>query len=283
MVVDSGSFDGCGEMLSAEFSEVEFMQCPNNVGFGRANNLGCEHVRGEVLLLLNPDTELQAGAIQTLLGQLGALSLAGVVAPRLLNSDGSLQTSCVQALPTPLNQALDLAILRRRLPQWPIWGNYHAFTAQGSVGVEAVSGACMLLRTETFRRVGGFSPQFFMYGEDMDLCAKIRKAGLTVYHVPHAKVIHHGGGSTAGEFSRLSVVLMRQSVFLFILAHHGLLAAAAYRFVMAVSSVVRVLVLAPAGVFAPSSQIVSCRVLLKKWWAVLRWSTGLEFGIARHA
>ena len=210
VVVDGGSFDGCGEMLAAEFPEVDFVQSQKNVGFGRANNLGFGHVTGDVLLLLNPDTELSPGSVQSMLRDLRDVPAAGIVSPRLLNSDGSLQTSCVQALPTPLNQVLDLELLRRWFPRWRFWGNYEAFAARQPVEVEAVSGACMLLRVDTFRRVGGFSPQFFMYGEDMDLCAKTRKTGLQVYHAPTAEVVHHGGGSSVGEFSRLSVVWMRQ-------------------------------------------------------------------------
>ena len=67
VVVDGGSFDGCAEMLAAEFPEVEFVQSPENIGFGRSNNLGFERVTGEALLLLNPDTELQPGAVDALL------------------------------------------------------------------------------------------------------------------------------------------------------------------------------------------------------------------------
>ena len=193
VVVDGASFDGCGEMLAKEFPQVHFVQSPKNVGFGGCNNLGFEKAAGEFVLLLNPDTELKGPAAAVLLHQLRATPGVGMVGARLLNSDGSLQTSCVQSLPTPLNQALDLEFLRKRFPNSRLWG-ISALWQSSPAEVEAISGACMLLRCETFRRVGGFGSQYFMYGEDMDLCAKVRNAGLKIYYEPRAEVIHHGGG-----------------------------------------------------------------------------------------
>ena len=276
VVVDGGSFDGCGEMLAAEFPKVEFVQSAENIGFGRSNNLGFERVKGDMLLLLNPDTELRSGAPKELLAQLAKLPHAGVVGPRLFNSDGSIQTDCVQSLPTPLNQVLDLGLLRRMFPDSRLWGNQGAFTAACAVEVEAISGACMLMASETFRRVAGFSAQYFMYGEDMDLCAKVRKADLKVYHVPTAEVVHHGGGSSTGQFSNFSAVFMRHSIFLFIRSHQGNLAALTYRLLMAVSAVLRLSLLAPLCAFDRKGKSNAPVCAFKKWVAVLRWSAGLE-------
>ena len=283
VVVDGGSFDGCVEMLAVEFPEVEFVQSPDNIGFGRSNNLGFHRVTGEVLLLLNPDTELKPGALRSLLVQLAELPQAGLLGPRLLNANGTLQTSCVQALPTPLNQFLDLDFLRRRFPQWALWGNREAFAARQPVPVEAVSGACMLLHADTFRQLGGFASHFFMYGEDLDLCARVRAAGRKVYHVPGAEVIHHGGGSSGGTFSKFSTVLMRQSVFLFIRSHQGRIAACAYRLLMALSAGLRVLLLAPACCLVGGRSSGSRFPALRKWFSVLRWSVGGERWVRKYA
>ncbi len=276
IVVDSASFDGCGEMLAAEFPEVEFIQCSENLGFGGANNLGFQRARGEYLLLLNPDTELCPNAVTRLIEALRSVPRAGVAAPRLLNSDGSLQTSCVQALPTPWNQAADCDLARQLFPRLKLWGTWEAFRSRDPVEVEAASGACLLMRADTFRKVGGFSPEYFMYGEDMDLCARVRQNGLKVCHVPAAVVVHHGGGSSNQGFSRLSVVCLRDSVHRFIRTHQGPIAAAFYRGLMAVTAAVRLAVCAPVWLCSRRASRPVGSHTLRKWAAILRWSIGLE-------
>lgn len=276
IVVDSASYDGCGAMLAGEFPEVEFIQCPENLGFGRSNNLGFQRVRGEYLLLLNPDTELHPGAVAEMLKVLRTVSGAGIAAPRLLNSDGSLQTSCVQALPTPWNQAVDCDLARQLLPRAKLWGTWEAFHSQDPVPIQAASGACMLMRTEMFRQVGKFTPEYFMYAEDMDLCAKVRRSGLVVCHVPGAVVVHHGGGSSNEGFSRLSAVCLRDSIYRYIRTHQGRDAAALYRVLMAVTAAVRLAVLGPVWLCSrkPLKSLGGHR--LRKWFTILRWSAGVD-------
>ena len=281
IVVDGASFDGCGDMISAQFPSVEFIQNSRNSGFGSSNNLGFHEVRNEMVLFLNPDTELRPGAVSQLISELHNLPEAGVLGARLVNSDASLQESCVQNLPNPWNQFLDSALLRTIWPNARLWGTKDAFASSVPVEVEAVSGACMLMHAETFRRVGGFSPQYFMYGEDMDLCAKVRRLGLKIYHVPGAKVVHHGAGCSQ-QLSGSAAVLMRTSVHQFIREHQGTFAASTYRVLMAVSSVSRLVLLAPACVLSRSAKRALRLRSLKKWMGVLQWSVGFEApGVAR--
>lgn len=274
IVVDGGSFDGCGAMIAAEFPGVDFVQSPQNVGFGRANNLGFGRVTGEALLLLNPDTEVPAGALPTLLAELERRPDAGILGPKLLNTDGSLQTSCVRALPTPLNRALDSDLFRRLLPDSRLWGVGEAFRATGPVEVEAVSGACMLLRSEVFRRVGGFSPEFFMYGEDMDLCAKVRRLGLRNVYVPTASVTHHGSGSSNTQVSQFATVMMRIAGDTYMRLNHGPLAAWRYRALQVVSALVRLGLALPAAGLLRGPRRAAARNAAHKWWCVLRWAVG---------
>src|SRR5664280_1246315 len=111
IVVDGGSFDGCAEMLAQDFPWVIFIQSETNVGFARANNSAVSRARGRCLLFLNPDTEFLEDSISILMSRLEALPNAGAVGCQLLNSDGSLQTNCVQAFPTIWNQVLDSRFL----------------------------------------------------------------------------------------------------------------------------------------------------------------------------
>ncbi len=277
IVVDNASFDGCAEMLAAEFPEVEFVQSEENLGFGQANNLGFQRARGECLLLLNPDTELRAGAVTELVETLKSVPDTGIAGPRLLNSDGSIQTCCVRALPTPLNRALDAELLRRLFPSARLWGSYDAFRARGPTEVECLSGACMLLKTAVFRQVGGFSPEFFMYGEDVDLCFKVRQLGLKLYFAPNANVVHHGGKSTANQYRKFPVVVMQEADLRVIRKWRGPRAAACYRLLQGLSALTRLPLLVCWTLARPRRgwwQAGGASVL--KWWAVLRWSAGLE-------
>jgi GT2 family glycosyltransferase len=277
VVVDAGSFDGCDEMLAQKFPSTIFVQSPENIGFARANNLGVRHSRGRYLLLLNPDTELMENSIRILRDQFRSLPNAGVIGCRLLNSDQTLQKSCVQAFPTVLNQLLDAEFLRARFPNSRLWG----ITAlnsprRGPAEVEAISGACIFVSREVFDQVGGFSQNYFMYGEDLDLCFKINQAGYRVYHTGETNIIHHGRGSSRQDSQDRSDVIMRESVYRFLRLNRGIASAGGYRVAMACAALIRialtVLLLAFERSLARS---------LRKWWSILRWSLGLQSDMLR--
>ena len=277
IVVDGASFDGCGEMLAAEFPYVRFFQSQENIGFGQCNNLGFSHATGEVVMFLNPDTEVQPGSVQRMLAELQSRPQAGLIAPRLLNTDRSLQTSCVQAFPTPLNQALDSDLLRAVFPHSRLWGTGQAFTGREPVVVEAVSGACMLLPAEIYRRLGGFSSHYFMYGEDMDLSYRLHYAGLEVIHVPNAEVVHHGSGSSSQQVTHFSTVLIRSTNFIYMKVNHGAVTARCYWLLQIVSAIIRLLVAAPFAALLPPCRLraVARRTTLK-WWYILQWALGID-------
>lgn len=271
VVVDGGSFDGCGEMVAGEFPEVEFVQSPENIGFGRSNNLGFRRVSGDALLLLNPDTELRPGAVAILLETLRLFPAAGIVGARLLNSDGSLQLSSVHPLPTVWNVPLDLQVIRRR---W--WRLKRAALDNGAVEVEAVSGACMMMHTEKFREVGGFDPRYFMYAEDMDLCFRIRRSGLKIYHDSRSMILHHGGGCSSCQTDKFTTVVMREALWVYLCSNHGNLKARIYKLLMASSAAIRLLLLVSFRPFVPSGRRAAVQASIWKWWVILRWSVGFE-------
>jgi GT2 family glycosyltransferase len=275
IVIDSASHDDCGEMLARDFPGVIFIQSPENVGFAKANNVAARRAGGRALLLLNPDTELREDSLRILVDRLQSTPGAGGVGCRLVSGDGSLQTSCVQAFPTVLNQVLDSEFLRRNFPGWSIWGTAPLRSAQPAQA-EAVSGACILVKREAFDRVGGFSEDYFMYGEDLDLCFKIRQAGYRVYHIPETTIVHFGGGSTRHSAGTFSNVMMRESVYRFLRHNRGKASAASYRAAMAAASVVRMLLILP--LLAASGRRGNRPRLgsFQKWLAIFRWSLGLQ-------
>jgi GT2 family glycosyltransferase len=277
IVVDGGSFDGCGEMLAREFSSVIFIQSEKNIGFSRANNLGARRASGRCLLFLNPDTEFFEDSIRVLMEQLRTLPQAGVVGCKLLNSDRSLQTSCVQAFPTVCNQVLNSDFLRRKFPKWKMWGIAALFANPPRPAVvQVISGACILTRRDIFDAVGGFTEQYFMYGEDADLCFKVARAGHLVYYAPQTSIVHHGGGSSRQAQNNFSNVMMRESIHCFLKLNHGKPTAATYRVAMSVLSVVRlplILVLLP---ISRGKLVRHGTGSLRKWFSILRWGLGLE-------
>lgn len=283
IVVDGASFDGCDQMIAAEFPAVSFVQSPENVGFGRCNNLGAEQATGDYLLFLNPDTEVTSGAVEALIEILVQDPRTGLVGAKLLNTDGSLQTSCVQALPTPLNQALDSDFLRRLFPSSKLWGNSAAFASPKPIQVAAVSGACMLIHRDTFASAAGFCPDYFMYAEDMHLCWELSKLGKSVVYHPAAAIMHHGGGASAGEFSRLSCLEMRRALHHFISCRQGSGAGLTYRALIAISAVVRLLALSAAYSFQTGGHRSHIKVALSRWWTNLRWAIRLPRPVTRSS
>jgi GT2 family glycosyltransferase len=276
IVVDNASYDGCKDIVAGEFPLAKFVQSDQNIGFARANNLGAQFAQGSVLLFLNPDTEIQNKAIERLYTYFLRLPDPGVVGCKLVNSDGSLQTSCVQSLPTILNQILDAEVLRRLFPKAGLWGTAAFFKDGAAVEVEAVSGACMMIRREVFELVGGFSSDYFMYGEDLDLCFKVRRAGFRNYHVGVAEVVHHGGKSSQQTRSNFSTVMMRESVSRFLRKSRGAFYSGCYRSALTAAAVIRLvllIILFPA--WAAQGRSYGWSASFRKWIAILRWGIGL--------
>jgi hypothetical protein len=197
-VVDNASTDGTVEMLRLEFPAVHLISNAGNVGFAAANNQGLEQARGTTLLLLNPDTEMQAGSLYTLHKWLAMHPEVGAAGPRLLNRDGSLQRSAYH-FPTPgilLLEQLSAAALVRHLPG--INRRYlGAWAHDEPRRVDWLVGACLLLRREALASTGLLDPTFFMYGEEIDLFKRLADRGWQTWLVPEAKVVHYGGASSA--------------------------------------------------------------------------------------
>jgi len=279
IVIDNGSYDGSEELVRHDFPQVVFVQGLENLGFARANNAAADRATGRNFLFLNPDTEVIGAAIERMVRFLDERPEAGAVGCKLLNSDGSLQTSCVQAFPTIANQVLDAEVLRWTFPRLRLWGT-HAFLQERvePAQVEALSGACILVERGAFLEVGRFTEAYFMYAEDMDLCFKLQEAGRCNYYLGDASVIHHGGQSSgASQESQFGNVLMRESIAEFLRLRRGPRYARAYRVALALSALVRIAAFWLARVVSLGSYkpgVVSRG--LRKWSRVLRWTVGAE-------
>ncbi|MDD5580547.1 MAG: glycosyltransferase family 2 protein [Methylobacter sp.] len=269
IVIDSASFDGCEEMLREHYPEVVFIQCQENVGFAHANNIAFEKSCGSKVLFLNPDTEIDGSAINTIYNYLQKLPKAGAIGCKLLNTDRTIQTSCIQSFPTILNQILDSEFLRKRMPSSSLWGMAPLFNNKTEPAlVDVISGACIMMERKVFEKIGKFSEEYFMYTEDIDLCYKAKQARYINYYVPEARIIHHGGGSSQEAKSNFAVVMMRESMYKFLMKTKGLGYAWGYRISILFTALVRLVALWISNLVTKRQNVYS----INKWQAVLQWS-----------
>lgn len=195
IVVDNNSGDGSVEMVRDEFPEVRLIANRDNPGFGRANNQGLPWCTGRYVVLLNPDTVLLDGAIGTMVRRMDTCPDVAAMGCRLLNADRSLQRWTGGAFPRALNLANHYLFLDQLLPRaWRPMPLYLDHDARQEIDVDWVSGAFMILRDSM---LGGqlFNPAFFMYGEDMELCHRLKLAGHRIVYSPAASIIHYQGAS----------------------------------------------------------------------------------------
>jgi GT2 family glycosyltransferase len=213
IVVDNASTDGSLEMVHEQFPLVRLMANPDNLGFSRANNEALAVGRGRYLLLLNSDAVLTPGALQVLLALAEAQPRAGIVGARLLNPDGSFQASHTP-FPTLWQEFLILSGLGRL-----VYGRWYPSRGpeadKGPQRVDYVEGACLLVRREAVREVGGLDDGYFMYAEEVDWCYTMRRVDWEVWYHPEAVVVHHGGASSRGRRTRREADLYRSRVRFF--------------------------------------------------------------------
>lgn len=198
IVVDNASHDGTVELLQPLFPWVEFIPLGENIGFGRANNIGIERARGRYTLLLNPDTIVAENTIEEMLRYMDAHPEVGICGCKLLNADGTFQEQCRRGFPTPWAAFSKLFGLQALFPRSPLFARYNQSfrDPDETYYVDAVMGAFMFCRTEQLRAIGGFDPDYFMYGEDLDLCYRMAKAGYRTAYVPTTSIVHFKGEST---------------------------------------------------------------------------------------
>jgi N-acetylglucosaminyl-diphospho-decaprenol L-rhamnosyltransferase len=214
-VVDNASRDGSAEMVRAEFPSVHLIAAPRNGGYAYANNLALRQlleardgrpetgdedapspVSGllplDYVLLLNPDTVVPPGALDALADFMAAHPAVGVCGPKLLLADGSLDMACRRSFPTPEVAFYRMVGLSKLFPHSPRFGRYNMSFLDPDVQteVDAVVGACMLVRAEVVREVGLLDEAYFMYGEDLDWAYRIKQYGWQVMYVPSV-VVHH--------------------------------------------------------------------------------------------
>ncbi|MEO5952646.1 MAG: glycosyltransferase family 2 protein [Chloroflexia bacterium] len=221
IVVDNASHDGSAQ--AATQFPVILRTNKENLGYGRANNAGLQISQGRHLMILNPDTLPHAGSLQPLVDFADARPEAGIISPRLLNPDGSVQAAAF-SFPTLVMSILDLFPLpnfipgrfRRKLLNSRINGRYHDEpTRTHPYRIEHPLGAAFLLRREAYEQCGGFDESIFMYSEEIDLALRYEDSGWECWQVPQSHIVHLGGQSTRQMPDTMFIELWRSRLHIY--------------------------------------------------------------------
>lgn len=197
IVVDNASSDGSADAIAMEFPGVRLIRSPENLGFAQGNNVAAEHAVGEYLLLLNPDTVVLDRAIDRLLAFARGRPAAGIWGGRTVYADGSLNpASCWgrQTLWSTFCMACGLSSLFRD-SRWFNTEGYGGWDRSTVRTVDIVSGCFFMIRRDFWQQLGGFHRQYFMYGEEADLCLRAKSRGSRPVVTPEAVIVHYGGAS----------------------------------------------------------------------------------------
>jgi len=197
IVVDNASNDGSIEMLKKSYPAMVVIDNEHNLGFAKACNQGARLAEGENILFLNPDCILEEGAVQKLLEAVHGAADVGMVGGLLTNPDGSEQGGGRREVPTPwrsLVRVTGLSVLSNRYPKlFSDFALHKQPLPERPMEVEAISGACMLVRRTVMEQVGLLDEGYFMHCEDLDWCMRFRREGWKLLFVPDARMVHHKG------------------------------------------------------------------------------------------
>lgn len=188
-VVDNASQDGSAGIIRDKFPQVGLFANETNRGFGAANNQALQECGGRYVIFLNPDTTVEPDSFFKMAAYMDAHSKVGLAGPRVLNPDGTRQDSMSARYPGNRYGAADLG----HLPG----------------DIACVLGACQIASASLLHEIGGFDEDFFLYGEDQDICLRIRKRGFEIGFIDDAAIMHHGGQS---ERSTLPAEVVRKKI-----------------------------------------------------------------------
>jgi GT2 family glycosyltransferase len=215
IVVDNASNDNSKEIILDSFPEVTWISLKNNIGFGKACNVGAQNARGKYILFLNPDTLVSKNVLSVFIDFLEENTDIGIVGPKIIDQDGTFQMYSRRSFPKPFYSFVYLFGLSKIVPKNnKLFGRYNLtyLNPEESCEVDAISGSCMFMRNSLFKKIGGFDKDFFMFGEDLDLCAQCKEAGYKVWYNADTQIIHFKGKSSAKNIIQTRINFYRAMI-----------------------------------------------------------------------
>ncbi|MBD0379710.1 glycosyltransferase family 2 protein [Paenibacillus sedimenti] len=198
ILVDNASRDHTVEAVQEKFQQVTCIANTENVGFSRANNQGIRIAKGRYVLLLNSDTVVQSDTLETMIQFMDANHNVGASGCKIVLPDGSLDKACKRGFPTPSASFYYAFGFSKLFPNIPRFNQYQLgyLDPDQEYPIDSLVGAFMLVRREAIDQVGMLDEEFFMYGEDIDWCYRIKQAGWINYYYPRTQIIHYKGASS---------------------------------------------------------------------------------------
>lgn len=193
IVVDNNSTDGSAELLSTKFTRIKLIKNRENVGFSAGNNIGIRSANGKYILLLNSDVEVEENTISTMVKFMESRKDLGAATCRLELPTGYMDPACHRGFPTPWNSFFYMAGVERLFPRHQVLGGYHQGWKDRTTphDVDVISGAFFLIPRTVIDKVGLLDERFFMYGEDIDWCYRIKESGYRIVFNPAVKATHY--------------------------------------------------------------------------------------------
>ncbi len=220
-VVDNGSSDRVTDRVKIDFPQVHWIQNLQNQGYSKAMNQGLKRSTGRYVVQLNPDVVVHEDTFQEILAYMNANQDVGICTPKVLNGDGSLQKQCHRSFARPWDVLSYFLQLDKLFPGSRLFGRYLlSYLPEDQIAdVEAVSGSCMVIRSEVIDRIGYLDELFYAYQEDTDFCFRANENGWRVVYYPSVKITHYGGmgGSLSDPYK--SINAWHKSYFLYYRKH----------------------------------------------------------------
>ncbi|MVP01465.1 glycosyltransferase family 2 protein [Paenibacillus lutrae] len=219
ILIDNNSSDNSVAWIQEEFPQVKLIRNRENVGFSRANNQGIRAAAGKYILLLNSDTILERNTLQIMIDFMSNNPEVGASGCKIVLPDGSLDKACKRGFPTPSASFYYAFGISKWFPNNPRFNQYQLshLNPDDEYTVDCLVGAFMLVRREVIEQAGMLDEDFFMYGEDVDWCYRIKQAGWQIYYYPRTQIIHYKGASSRRkpykiiyEFHRAMILFHRK-------------------------------------------------------------------------
>lgn len=238
-VIDNGSTDDSVQLLKREFRWAHVTVLPENLGFAAGNNVALQNSTARYSMLINSDIELTANSnIDLLIAYMDENTDVGVITPKVVLANGRIDMASHRGEPTPWASLAYFSGLSRIFPNNQLFAGYHQTYKNFDAihGIDACSGAAMLVRRSAVKKIGLLDERFFMYAEDLDWCTRFRAGGYQIVYFPQVTVIHHkyksGIKSDSPRTSHKMHALFYDTMLLYYDKHHAAAYPKWYRLVL---------------------------------------------------